>query len=314
MKKLLIIIEVLLSISVYCQPQLTQFYLDQLSYNPAYAGSKYAFCANFQGKQQWLGFDDINNNRIAPASFLFNIHAPLYSINSGIGLNVTRDKLGFENNLGVKLDYAYKLTFNNEKSDLNFGLGMSLLNKTIDFDKLQIIQQADPLLRFNQSESGFFTDLDFGVFYQEINRFNFGVSINNIFASSAEIGNVDYFQNRNIYLTSGYYIRLSKNFKKTLYLIPSVHVKSNFSNVQIDLSTRMEYNDKFWGGISYRYQDAVAFLGGMNLNGFRIGGSYDLTIGDFSKISKGSPELFIGYCYRINPKVKLTNRFNTRYL
>ena len=87
-----------------------------------------------------------------------------------------------------------------------------------------------------------------------------------------------------------------------MYLIPSMLVKSNFTNIQFDISARVEYNNLFWAGISWRYQDAVAVFGGVNLKGFRIGASYDLTTSYLSKVSYGSIEVFFGYCYTIRLK------------
>jgi len=91
-------------------------------------------------------------------------------------------------------------------------------------------------------------------------------------------------------------------------------VKSDLINAQFEFNTRMEYNNLYWAGVSYRYQDAVAVLAGVNFNGFRIGASYDLTTSYLSKVSNGSIEVFLGYCYPIRPKVKLNSLFNTRYL
>lgn len=65
MKKSCIILTVMMfSFTVFSQVQLTQYFLDELNYNPAYAGSKYAVCTNVYGRQQWLGFNDLINNKV----------------------------------------------------------------------------------------------------------------------------------------------------------------------------------------------------------------------------------------------------------
>ena len=314
MKKLFLITLSLFFISqAFSQTQLTQYFLDGSIYNPAYVGSKDALSTNVFGRQQWLGFTDAANNNVTPFSVVFNMHAPLYSINSGVGINVVSDNLGFEKNLGVKLNYAYKFLMNNEKGRMGVGLGVSLLNKTIDFSQLIVEQPGDPLLRVNQSESGMAPNFDLGLYYQYGTTFDIGLSGTNLLESTIKIGNVNYTQKRNLYLTSSYQITLIDS-REPLYLIPSVLVKSNFINAQVDLNARVEYNNLVWGGISYRYQDAVALIAGVNLNGFRIGASYDITIGNLSGASKGSVELFVGYDIKIDPGVRSTNNFNTRYL
>ena len=314
MKKLFLITISLFIISqAFSQTQLTQYFLDGSFYNPAFVGSTDALSTSVFGRQQWLGFTDAANNNVTPFSVVFNTHAPLYSINSGVGINVVYDKLGFEKNVGVKLNYAYKFLLNNEKGKLGIGLGVSLLNKTIDFNQLIVEQPGDPLLNINQSESAMAPNVDLGLYYQYESTFDIGLSGTNLLESSVKIGNVIYTQKRNLYLSSSYRITLIDS-REPLYLIPSVLVKSNFINAQVDLNARVEYNNFVWGGISYRYQDAVALLAGVNLNGFRIGASYDITTGSLSGASNGSVEVFVGYDIKINPGVRSTNNFNTRYL
>ena len=315
MKKLVLITISLFIISqAFSQTQLTQYFLDGLIYNPAYAGSRDALSTSVFGRQQWLGFEDAANNKVTPFSVAFNMHAPLYSINSGIGVNVVYDKLGFEKNIGLKLNYAYKFLVNNEKGKLGVGLGISLLNKTIDFSQLNLVDSVhDPLLRVNKSVSAMAPNVDLGLYYQYESTFDIGLSGTNLLESPVKIGNVIYTQKRNLYLSSSYRITLIDS-REPLCLIPSVLVKSNFINAQVDLNARVEYNNFLWGGISYRYQDAVALLAGVNLNGFRIGASYDITTGSLSGASKGSVEVFVGYDIKINPGVRSTNNFNTRYL
>ena len=156
-------------------------------------------------------------------------------------------------------------------------------------------------------------NVDLGLYYQYESTFDIGLSGTNLLESPVKIGNVIYTQKRNLYLSSSYRITLIDS-REPLCLIPSVLVKSNFINAQVDLNARVEYNNFLWGGISYRYQDAVALLAGVNLNGFRIGASYDITTGSLSGASKGSVEVFVGYDIKINPGVRSTNNFNTRYL
>ncbi len=312
-KSFLVALSLFLVFQAFSQTQLTQYILDGSVYNPAFVGSKNALSTNVFCRQQWLGFTDAADNNVAPFSVVFNTHAPLYSINSGVGINVIYDKLGFEKNFGLKLNYAYKFLMNNEKARMGVGLGVSLLNKTIDFGQLVVEQPGDPLLSVSQQESAMSPDLDFGLYYQYGSTFDIGISATNLLESKMEIGNVLYAQKRNLYLSSSYQFTLIDS-REPLYLIPSVLFKSNFINAQIDLNARVEYNNFVWGGISYRYQDAVALLAGVNLKDFIVGLSYDITAGKLSGSSKGSIEMFVGYNLKMNQNVRSTNNFNTRYL
>jgi type IX secretion system PorP/SprF family membrane protein len=308
---ILLLISVLNGLS---QVQLSQYFLDETVFNPAFAGSKEAICTNVFLRNQWMGLADLNGNKIGPQSGVFNIHLPVYNLNSGIGMNVVYDKTGFEENLGVKINYAYYVPVKNLNNSLGIGFGVSLLSKSIDFGQLIPEQSGDPLLTSTKKQSGIIPDIDFGIQYQQFKKFYVGISAINLLESYTDIGNVRYNQKRNFYLTSGQYIKLIKNRKRELYLIPSFLVKSNLTNMQFDLNTRLEYNNHLWAGVSWRYQDAIVVLTGINIKGLQIGASYDLTTSYLSAVSNGSIEFFVGYCYSIKPKVKHNCNYNTRYL
>jgi type IX secretion system PorP/SprF family membrane protein len=313
MRKLLIIILITLTLPAYTQVQLTQYFQDGTLYNPAVTGSYEAICTNIYGRQQWIGLTDSDGRNISPTSFVFSIHSPIYSINSGLGMNIVYDNLGKEQDFGVKLNYAYQKSFKDESKVLGIGIGISLLNKTIFFDQLTLEQPNDPLMKTDSQESGKLTDLDFGIQYRDNKKFIGGISLTNLFETKTKIGNVQSGRNRNLYITTEYYFKLLKKSVLPLYIIPSMLLKSNLVNMQIDFNTRAEYK-KMMAGISYRYQDAVAFMAGLNHMGFRVGVSYDLTLGNLRKVSNGSVEVFLGYCYTIRPKVKMSSLYNTRYL
>jgi len=314
-KGFLAFISFFIMISGMCQtPQFTQYFLDGFIYNPAACGEKDAICTNVYGRQQWLGFYDERDYLVSPFSVMYSIHSPLYSINSGIGLNVLYDKLGYEENEEIRLNYSYKFTFNDEKSVISIGTSVSLFNKTIDFERLILNQPADPVLKVSQSDNGIVSDLSLGILYKQDNLLRVGLSVYNILTPELRIGNIIYTKTQNLFFNGEYKIGLSKDTNKPLYLIPSVFVKTNFYNAQTDLNLRLESNNKYWGGVSYRYQDAVALMAGLNIGRFNVGAAYDITIGNLSSTSKGSVELFIGYCCPISPKVKAINLYNTRYL
>ena len=316
MKKLLLISISMLwfVLPAFSQVQLTQYFQDGTLYNPAFAGSQEAVCASMFGRKQWMGFEDVYGNKVAPQSFVFNLHAPLYDVHSGIGLNVVYDRAGFETNLGAKINYNYRHYFDDESKSLAIGVGGSILNKSIDFSKLVPEEPGDPLLNYKQEESGIIPDVDFGIHYQQRDKLYLGLSATNLLESSAEIGNVRYGQKRNLYATAGYYITLMETRNNLLTLIPSFQVESNLANAQVDVNARVEYNHRFWAGVSWRYQDAIALMAGINVKGFRIGASYDYTTGKLAEVSNGSAEIFVGYCIPVIPNVKLKSLYNTRYL
>lgn len=65
---------------------------------------------------------------------------------------------------------------------------------------------------------------------------------------------------------------------------------------QAELSVLMHVNNQYWGGLSYRYGDAVAIMAGMEItNGLSIGYSYDIPASAMITASWGSHEVFLSY-------------------
>jgi len=95
-------------------------------------------------------------------------------------------------------------------------------------------------------------------------------------------------------------------------ILPSILIKTDGGSAQYDLTTLIRFKDQFWGGLSYRYQDAIAVILGFEYKNFNIGYSYDINTSAIG--SYGSHEIRIGYCFKIEvEKVKKVYR-NTRFL
>ena len=82
-------------------PQFTQFMHSKLIYNPGYAGTSEAICANVLYRQQWVNFPG------APKTGLVSFDMPIGSLPIAIGLNVMSDQIGFSKTLFARLALAY---------------------------------------------------------------------------------------------------------------------------------------------------------------------------------------------------------------
>ena len=79
-----------------------------------------------------------------------------------------------------------------------------------------------------------------------------------------------------------------------------------------ELNCRLDYQDRFYGGLSYRYEDAVALIGGLVMGkqkNIELAYSYDITTSDINTYSSGSHEVTVGY--RILPKIHFRNPSDT---
>lgn len=93
---------------------------------------------------------------------------------------------------------------------------------------------------------------------------------------------------------------------------PTVLVQAiEASPLQFDINTRFIYDNKYWIGASYRHQDAIVAMFGLNYSGVEFGYSYDMTISNIKSYSNGSHEIHL--TYRIAPKNGIKGRRGNRY-
>jgi len=245
-------------------------------------------CASAINRQQWVGFEN------APVTTVFNLDTPLKfaNLNHGVGLTIVSDKLGFEKNNSVRFSYSYHHKMGT--GSLNFGLQVGLQNNALKGTWITPDENSgdDPLLMGNQiDESNMVFDSGLGIFYQQ-NKLYLGASVSHLNQASVKYGaNTKIFLARHYYLTGGYTLQLSEPWE----IVPSFFYKTDGTVSQIDINTNIVYNKKFWGGVSYRIDDAIVTMLGIQLNnGLRFGYAYDIST---SKIAKGSHEFLLAYCF-----------------
>jgi type IX secretion system PorP/SprF family membrane protein len=313
-----------LSAAAQQEVQLTHFMFNQLSFNPAYAGVRDAICTNVLARQQWVGFTD-GEDKVFPQTNLFTIDAPVNklfgkNLNSGIGLTFMTDKLGFEENMQVRINYAYML--NVGPGRLSLGASAGFLNKTIDFSKFVPIDPSDPLLNSVGIETDMLTDFAFGAYFNVPEKFYVGLSASQLSEAdfeAAAIVEAPFNLQRHFYLTGGYYHALQGY---NWVINPNLLMKSDLGSTQFDINVLGIYNSQIWGGLSYRANDAVALMVGAfpfntpNLAGLRMGYSYDVTTSKLGRggRSGGSHEIYASYCFKIVIKKYPTSYSNIRYL
>ena len=310
----LIFILIMTHTAVFSQQeaQFTQYMFNNLAINPAYAGLKGSICATGLVRQQWMGFKDMEGMNVAPQTYLVSLDAPIRVLHGGAGLTIYNDKLGYEDNIGVKLAYAYR--FNIADGEMSAGVQVGFLNKSIDFSKFKPLEADDLVLTSKSKESTMFIDFAAGVFYKVPNQYYVGISASQLSQSSQEIGSLEQKLKTHFYLTGGYEYVIPG--LPSLEILPSVLIKTDGVSAQYDVTAMGRYNNKFWGGVNYRVQDAVSILLGMNYRNLNFGYSYDITTSALGRKgrSSGSHEIMVGYCFKIEIEKPRRSYKNTRFL
>ncbi len=283
--------------------------------NPGYASINEAIFVTAFTRQQWAGLSDAEGNTIAPSTYLVSVSVPAALLNGGLGLSMSEDKLGFFKDVSVSLAYSYKLELN--KGTLGIGSQLSVINRNIDFGKFIAIDPNDPVFSgIGENNSSLMADVGIGAFYEVKNQYYLGISVINLLetkgASFTETGSGQPVLDRTVYFSGGYSFEIPNKPEFRMY--PSILVKSDFASTQISLSNLLQYNNKFWGGVTYNMQtaDAIAILLGVQSKNFKIGYAYDLPLSSINPA--GSHEIMISYGFDIDFDKRKESYRNTRFL
>jgi len=296
---LLVLAGILLNMSIQAQqdPQFSMNMYNHMAVNPGYAGSQGLMSVAMLNRQQWMGFEG------NPKTTFFSLNMPVspFGVSSGVGITFMDDKLGFEDNMGLNLSYAYRMDVG--IGNLGIGLSAGLLSKGIkgewnipDSD-FHFDASQDPAIPAGE-ESGMGFDMGFGVFFNTEELY-IGLSSTHLLEPTIDYGmSAKTDIARHYYLTAGYNIQLPN---PSFEIQPSVFVKSDGASYQLDINTSLIYNKKFWGGVSYRLGDAVVFMIGVEMNnGMQAAIAYDFTTSAIGAYSNGTVEFMINYKLEIS--------------
>ena len=262
---------------------------------------------------------------VAEENFLVSFDFPAKFLHGGLGVLFNSESIGYHNNTTVDVDYAFRINWG--KGNLAAGAEVNLYSFTFNTENLYgsddytgdpsdpVSRSDDPLVS-GKNLSDFMVDFSTGLYYQMPGVWYLSLSVKNLLGSKSDKLN---FQNaRTFYLMGGY--EYSFPYNPSFKLKPSALIKSaDFSVFQAEAALLLDYENAFWGGVGYRYRDAVTFLAGVNWKILRIGVAYDLTTSKLGTMrsgrSFGSLEVFLNCSFRINIKKKApTISRNTRYL
>ncbi|MHB9055445.1 MAG: PorP/SprF family type IX secretion system membrane protein [Paludibacteraceae bacterium] len=289
----------------YCLPafsqfeaQLSQYMFNMPTFNPASVGENQMINVSGQHRIQWVGMPG------APQTTYFTINTPFKmsdKVTHGLGIKFLNDKIGAFTNQSAHLQYAYKRKIGSGTASLGMDLGFVSVGFVYDS-----IKNAGVNSEFHDflgdtaipatDETGMSVDLSLGAFYSEP-KYYLGLSYVHFNAPHIKLNNEkSEFNVRSVvYLTGGYDLTL---INPKFIVRSSSLVKSDFTTWQAELSSRLEFDKKYWGGLSYRFQDAVVVFAGLNvMNGLMVGYAYDLPTGKILTVSSGSHEIYLSYSF-----------------
>ena len=271
-------------------PQFTQYMFNTISVNPAYAGSRETMNLTALHRNQWAGLDG------NPVTSTFSFHTPLKNERVGVGLSYITDQLGLENTNYVYGDFSYTIPVSWE-AKLSFGLKAGFTNYKLSNPDLN-----DPF--FNENFNSWKPNFGAGV-YLSTNRWYAGISSPRILNTDLNDGEFEALERTSYYAMAGLVFDLSLDIK----FRPSVITKfTNGAPATYDLTSGFLFYEKFWAGVSYRFNDASNFGAYMDYQiskDIRLGYAYDLPTGDLRPYTGGTHEVFLIIEPRLTKKTDL---------
>ncbi|MFT5167656.1 MAG: type IX secretion system PorP/SprF family membrane protein [Saprospiraceae bacterium] len=302
-------------------PQYSMYMLNKYSYNPAYAGFDNSLSVTGVIRKQWVGLDS------SPSTQNINAHMPVYYLGGGLGINLENDELGAERNASASISYNYMIPVS-KASTFSIGIAAGIIQKSIDGTNLRAPQgdySEPPSIIHNDDliptgkVSSIAPLINAGVYFHN-EKFEIGLASSNIAEPKTSL---EGFSLAEITYVRNYFANLAFNFEvgRNFTLQPSVLLKSDLVETQIEFSTIARYNDNIFGGVSFRgYNsnsfDAVVILAGYKLNeNLTLSYAYDITLSGLSEVSRGSHEIMLNYNLNKNigkgrlPKIIYNPRF-----
>jgi type IX secretion system PorP/SprF family membrane protein len=290
-------------------PLITHYMFTNMAINPGFAGNSGGIAVTGIVRQQWMGWKDSDGTKSTPQTFLLTVDSPLKVLHGGVGGAISEDMTGVFKNIVLKLGYAYKTELGS--GDLSIGLNGNLQNISYDASKFQAKDEGDPVLGNNEGKSNdMIVDLGIGAYYKVPEKYYIGLSADNLLQTSGK--KTHYKLRRTYFLTGGYQWIVPDH--PAFELLPSALMEFDGAAFQLNISALVSYNNKFYGGLGYRLQDAVSILAGVLVKGLRIGVSYDICTSALHKYNSGGLEVMVNYCFKIDTDKFRKSYRNTRFL
>lgn len=288
-QKLTLLFFVLFSAAGVAQynPLQSQYMLNPLVLNPAYAGSLDYLSATMSYRRQWLGFDG------APETYTLTAHTPLRNRHLNLGFIVAQDNIAVMHRTQAEVVYAHRIRAGKFHLAAGFSPGLTLLRN--NWNEVQTNTSGDMSFQGTVSELSYGSG--FGI-YGGYGRFFLGASGKLMVSEKGEL----FYKNQPILVYTGCTVTKQKRVE---VLISALGRYMYGQDYQADFNVMVTLRERIGFGVSYRMNDAVVGILNVRLNEqFRLGYSYDYTLSRLRNYSTGSHELVLRYDFgfKVNPK------------
>ena len=290
-----LLVILILGVSFYTEAQ-------QLPVISGFYNNKYMLNPGATGANRFLEADLYYKNQWvgydgSPATQFLSAHSSLNEMNFGLGMAVLNDSRGVLKNTGFQVSSAYHLPVG---PDFKLGVGFTAgFNQfRVDGTNLILAHATDDLVANSVGKSKLTPNVSLGMFGQS-EKFYFGVSAMNLLDSRVEIYQSSTKNSMHLYAMTGATFELSKEINLKPNLL--VTYVQGFP-VNADLRVLASYQETIDFGLGYRLSNDLIITAGYEIiNGLKVSYGYDLNLGGLKKFQAGSHEIQLSYRWYYDP-------------
>lgn len=267
-------------------PEYTQYMYNTMIVNAGYTGSTGILEANLLLRKQWIAIEG------SPKTGTLGIHFPLSNNKLGLGFNIISDDLGpsSEQTLAGNISYTIDL---NESTKIALGVKAGARMLSIDWSKGKFYDNDDVLLNSNVNNK--IMGLIGSGIYMYNDKWYAGISVPNFIRHDYynDVKEAVVSDRLHYYFISGYVFDISSDVK----FKPSVLIKAvSGSPLSTDFSTNFLLREKLTLGASYRWDDSIGALIGIQMSEtIFLGYSFDYTVTKLNKYNDGTHEVILRF-------------------
>jgi len=280
------------SVKAQQDPQFSMSFLNRMFTNPGYAGNtvENLFTATASNRLEMTGFEG------APIVTVINLHGPvsLFGISSGVGISLYNDMAGALRAPGINLTYAYRHKIFGGVIGIGVTAGVIAGWYANSNWRLPEGGGVDPSVPANET-AGISFDMDLGVYYQSSGWFG-GIACKHLTAPRFGVDKQGSLP-QTLYVNLGYTYVFDES---DWVVIPMADLVTDFGQTGFSLKATVGYKKIYWGGLSYRWSQAIIGMLGIELfGGLNVAYAYEYLTSKLNRFSSGCHELLLSYSFAI---------------
>lgn len=269
----------LFSLSLHAQqtPGLSLYHLNPLYFNPAATGEGRDLYVQTHYRNQWTAYETSQDGEGNLGTSIVGLSIPLNFQGLGMGLVFMNDKT--PSGVGqqvVRLQLAYHKTLASGAT-ISGGMGFGMQNKSFDGRVFRLRDANDPLANefSGKQVSQSLPDISAGILYNT-DMLELGVGIGHLNQPKYDFGNnnVQLVNELAINLHAKAVLGLNDRFD----LSPFAQMMYYKGKLLPHLGTKLIYQQQFWLGGGFRWEDSANIMMGMTLMKSRVDLAYSLDL------------------------------------